>query len=281
MLLTGLGAVLAVTALCVGVGVYVSDSDTATATAGAHAASLPDGWRPWQTKLRYDVKGVPLDYDSPGCVAEGSALFCGGTGFTAARIDAASGRALWPTAPALRGRSRSAFATGWSTCTRNRTTGQAHGGSRRRYRAPAVATRHQPVRGGGPVRRRAADPVSRLRVVRGLRAFRQGTVAGALAGGVLHSVGAGRRPLRPVLEGQRARPGPGRADEARTRRPDRNGRRLPKKAEALGAVGGQPLFLAPQTAKDVYEAGYERPYNALLRVAAETGQVDGYRWHIR
>ncbi|CAM5722678.1 Outer membrane protein assembly factor BamB [Streptomyces alboniger] len=48
---------------------------------------------------------------------------------------------------------------------------------------------------------------------------------------------------------------------------------LPKKAEALGAVGGQPLFLAPQTAKDVYEAGYERPYNALLRVASDTGQV--------
>jgi outer membrane protein assembly factor BamB len=48
---------------------------------------------------------------------------------------------------------------------------------------------------------------------------------------------------------------------------------LPKKAEALGAVGGQPLFLAPQTAKDVYESGYERPYNALLRVASDTGQV--------
>jgi hypothetical protein len=48
---------------------------------------------------------------------------------------------------------------------------------------------------------------------------------------------------------------------------------LPRKAEALGAVGGQPVFLAPQTAKDVYEAGYERPYNALLRVVPETGQV--------
>lgn len=40
----------------------MSDSDTttatATATASAHAASLPDGWRPWQTKLRYDLKGV-------------------------------------------------------------------------------------------------------------------------------------------------------------------------------------------------------------------------------
>ncbi|WP_240528689.1 PQQ-binding-like beta-propeller repeat protein [Streptomyces humi] len=48
---------------------------------------------------------------------------------------------------------------------------------------------------------------------------------------------------------------------------------LPEKARALGAVGGQPLFLAPQTAKDVYESGYERPYNALLRVASGTGQV--------
>ncbi|CAK7287497.1 hypothetical protein SGPA1_50463 [Streptomyces misionensis JCM 4497] len=99
---------------------------------------------------------------------------------------------------------------------------QARGGPGRGHRAPALATRHQQVRGGGPLRRRAADPVSRLVVVRGLRARRSGTVAGARAGRVLHSVGAGRRPLRPVLEGHRARSGPRPADEARTRRPDRD-----------------------------------------------------------
>jgi len=98
MLLTGLGAALAVTGLSIGVGVFVSGRDTATAsdptaTATARTASLPDGWRPWRTALRYDVKGVPLDYDSTGCVAEGSALFCGGTGFTV-------GDAVQPLVPA-------------------------------------------------------------------------------------------------------------------------------------------------------------------------------------
>ncbi|MFD1273522.1 serine/threonine-protein kinase [Streptomyces kaempferi] len=68
-------------------------------------------------------EGCPSRLRQPWMRDGGSALFCGGTGFTAARIDAASGRTLWRAAPALRGRSRSAFATGWSTCTRNRTTG--------------------------------------------------------------------------------------------------------------------------------------------------------------
>ncbi|MEW1773319.1 PQQ-binding-like beta-propeller repeat protein [Streptomyces sp. NPDC086777] len=48
---------------------------------------------------------------------------------------------------------------------------------------------------------------------------------------------------------------------------------LPRNSEALGAVGGQPLFPAPQTAKDVYDSGNERPYNGLLRVDPETGRV--------
>ena len=72
--------------------------DRVTAPA-VHAASLPAGWRPWNTNLRYDVKGVALDYDSTGCVAEGTALFCGGTGFTVARVDAASGRFRWTPGP--------------------------------------------------------------------------------------------------------------------------------------------------------------------------------------
>lgn len=129
MLLTGLGAVLAVTGLCVGVGVFVSDSDATTtatasdATATARAASLPDGWRPWQTELRYDVKGVPLDYSSPGCVAEEA------PSSAAVRASRSPGSTRPPAAPcggpapALRERSRSAFATGWSMRTRIRTTG--------------------------------------------------------------------------------------------------------------------------------------------------------------
>lgn len=51
---------------------------------------------------------------------------------------------------------------------------------------------------------------------------------------------------------------------------------LPKKSLALGAAAGRPLFLEPQTAKTVYDAGYERPHSALLRVAPETGHKTGH-----
>lgn len=48
---------------------------------------------------------------------------------------------------------------------------------------------------------------------------------------------------------------------------------LAKKSLALGAVDGRPLFLAAQTTEEVYQAGYERPYNAFLRVDPDTGKV--------
>ncbi|CAM5722694.1 hypothetical protein SALBM311S_11656 [Streptomyces alboniger] len=176
-------------------------------TPRVHAARRPltAGWRPWRTKLRYDVKGVPLDYDNPGCVTEENALFCGGTGITAARIDAASGRILWRTRHPPSGGAADRRPQRAGLCVRGSgRQDQARGGSRRRHRAPALATRHQQVPGRGPVRRRTADHVPRLLVVRDLRAVRKGTVAGVLAGRGLHSVRAGRRPLRPVLGRHRA-----------------------------------------------------------------------------
>ena len=78
------------------VAAFVGRDDATNApTAQARAASLPDGWRPWRTALRQEVKGAPLDYQTLGCVTNGTALYCGGTGFTVARIDPASGRTLW------------------------------------------------------------------------------------------------------------------------------------------------------------------------------------------
>ncbi|MER5694354.1 serine/threonine-protein kinase [Streptomyces mirabilis] len=273
MLLTGLGAVLAVTALCVGVGVYVSDSDTATATAGAHAASLPDGWRPWQTKLRYDVKGVPLDYDSPGCVAEGSALFCGGTGFTAARIDAASGRALWRTGTRPQGAQPIGVRDGLvymyeepDDKTRRMVALDAGTGHRRWQRD--INPSEEAVLYDGGLLTLSPDYASFVAYgPSGKELWRAPSLeeycTPSALGGVPYALcSKGNEPGQAPVELMKL--GPGSLTETAT---------LPKKAEALGAVGGQPLFLAPQTAKDVYEAGYERPYNALLRVAAETGQV--------
>ncbi|MFF1739550.1 protein kinase domain-containing protein [Streptomyces mirabilis] len=277
MLLTGLGAVLAVTGLCIGVGVFASDSDTATATATAtattHAASLPDGWRPWQTKLRYDVKGVPLDYDSPGCVAEGSALFCGGTGFTAARIDAASGRTLWRTGTRPQGvqpigvRDGLVYMYEEPDDKTRRVVALDTGTGHRRWQRDINPSEEAVLYDGGLL---TMSPDYSSFVAYGpsgkelWRAPSQDEYCTPSAlGGVPYALcSEGNEPGQAPVELMKL--GPGSLTETAT---------LPKKTEALGAVGGQPLFLAPQTAKDVYEAGYERPYNALLRVTSETGRV--------
>ncbi|MFF4861872.1 serine/threonine-protein kinase [Streptomyces sp. NPDC002405] len=276
VLLTGLGAALAVTGLWIGVGVFVSAPDTTTAsaaTATSRAASLPDGWRPWQTKLRYDVKGVPLDYDSPGCVAEGSALFCGGTGFTAARIDAASGRTLWRTGTRPQGAQPIGVRDGLVYMYEEpddetrRVVALDAGTGHRRWQRDINRAEKAVLYDGGLL---TLSPDSSWFVAygpSGKELWRAPSLdeycTPSVLGGVPYALcsegtESGQAPVELM------RLGPGSLTETAT---------LPKKAEALGAVGGQPLFLAPQTAKDVYEAGYERPYNALLRVASETGQV--------
>ncbi|PJM95591.1 protein kinase domain-containing protein [Streptomyces sp. CB01373] len=277
MLLTGLGAALAVTGLCIGMGVFVSAPDTTTtasdATTTARAASLPDGWRPWRTKLRYDVTGVPLDYGSPGCVAEGSDLFCGGTGFTAARIDAASGRTLWRTGTRPQGAQPIGVRDGLVYMYEEpddetrRLVALDAGTGHRRWQRDINRAEKAVLYDGGLL---TLSPDSSWFVAygpSGKELWRAPSLdeycTPTALGGVPYALcsegtESGQAPVDLM------RLGPGSLTESAT---------LPKKAEALGAVGGRPLFLAPQTAKDVYEAGYERPYNALLRVAPETGQV--------
>lgn len=59
------------------------------------APTLPDGWLPWQTTLRTQTPlSGPSDSDS-GCLGSGKAFYCGGEGFTAARLDAATGKTAW------------------------------------------------------------------------------------------------------------------------------------------------------------------------------------------
>ncbi|MFL5995271.1 MAG: protein kinase domain-containing protein [Streptomyces sp.] len=269
MLLTGLGAALAVTGLGIGVAVFVSGPDTAT----ARAASLPDGWRPWRTALRSDVKGVPLDYDSPGCVAEGSALFCGGTGFTAARIDAASGRTLWRTGTRPQGAQPIGVHDGLvymyedpDDRTRRVVALDAATGHRRWQRD--INKSQDAVLYDGGLLTLSPDYSSFVAYgPSGKELWRAPSLnevctPSALGGAPYALCSAGTEPGQAPVELMKL--GPGSLTRTAT---------LPKKAEALGAVAGQPLFLAPQTAKDVYQAGYERPYNALLRVAPDTGQV--------
>ncbi|MCQ4208737.1 protein kinase domain-containing protein [Streptomyces longispororuber] len=63
------------------------------------ALDLPPGWRAWRTSLTRPVKTEPtatnVDTVDSGCVADGTSVYCAGTGFTVARIDAATGRVRW------------------------------------------------------------------------------------------------------------------------------------------------------------------------------------------
>ncbi|MFE0488467.1 protein kinase domain-containing protein [Streptomyces griseoaurantiacus] len=72
---------------------------TPLASASHRPAVLPTGFQPWRTGLSRRVAHEPTSHDvdavNAGCVSDGTALYCAGTGFTVARVDAASGRVGW------------------------------------------------------------------------------------------------------------------------------------------------------------------------------------------
>ena len=91
-------AVAGVAAYCL-VSRTAGGSGTPTASATHRAAVLPAGWQPWRTRLSRPVKTPSTSHDvdaaDAGCVADGTSLYCAGTGFTVARVDAATGRLDW------------------------------------------------------------------------------------------------------------------------------------------------------------------------------------------
>ncbi|NEA97722.1 PQQ-binding-like beta-propeller repeat protein [Streptomyces sp. SID13726] len=98
--LAALGAVVAVGAAAATTFLLEAGADRPAKTpATAAAPKLPAGWKPWQTSLTRGVKGDPLSIDvssvDAGCVTDGSALYCAGTGFTVARLNPASGAIAW------------------------------------------------------------------------------------------------------------------------------------------------------------------------------------------
>jgi serine/threonine protein kinase len=288
MLLTVVGAALAVTGLFVGVGVYVLGRHTTTAshtaptptptptasrtTATVRSASLPDGWRPWKTNLRYDVKGVGLDYNSTGCVAEGTALFCGGTGFTVARVDPASGRVLWrrgtrpQNARPIGVRDGLVYAYEVRDAETRRVVALDAGTGHQRWQHD-ISTTQEAVLYDGGLLTVSTDSTFVAYGSSGKELWEAPSLdeyctASALGGASYALCSAGTEPGQGSVDLEKLEPGS--LTEIAT---------LPTRAEALGVFGGQPVFLAPQTTKEVYEAGYERPYNAILRVDLETGQV--------
>ncbi|TLS44235.1 serine/threonine-protein kinase [Streptomyces montanus] len=72
------------------------------------AASLPPGWSAWHRRLPESSSGVvpgdlgPINVASSTgdrCLRSGSGLYCGGQGVALTRLDAATGRPVWPDPP--------------------------------------------------------------------------------------------------------------------------------------------------------------------------------------
>ncbi|GAB2978685.1 serine/threonine-protein kinase [Streptomyces pseudoechinosporeus] len=286
-----LGAALAVTAVSASVYHLVSSSDTtedrpAADTPSSSAPALPAGWQPWQTNLTRAVQDDPLtinvDSVDSGCVSGGSSLYCAGTGFTVARLDAASGRVGWR--------------FGNSSQAAERPLGVRDG---------IVYTVEQPdeVYAAQRVIALDADTGKRVwtrEVDAGYRAalFDDGVVTmsddalefvalDATTGKDLwrtpakSSAGTSCAPV--VLDGApygacadandptkgstgllRLDPTDGTANELDP---------LPSGAVPLGAVDGQPLFVLPKTAEYQSNDGRDESYTALLRVNPTTGTV--------
>ncbi|MBP8538891.1 PQQ-binding-like beta-propeller repeat protein, partial [Streptomyces sp. MK37H] len=282
------GVALAVTGLTVAAAVFApgmkDSSGDASATAdAAHSqqpASLPKGWRPWRTELRVGTEGPPLVYDEPGCAPEdGRTLYCGGKGFTVARVDAATGHVQWR----------------WGTRPQlARPIGVRDG---------IVYTYRESEEGGRFVV--ALDVVTRKqrweRSISGsasVRMFRGGvlTLSPDARELVAYGPSGARLWQSPAPEGKFCEPtslsgapyalcAPSGSDGLAAEGPydllrldpsdgtQQHLTTLPRKALTLGAVQGKPLFLIPQTAKEVYDSGYERPYNAMVRVDPRTGET--------
>ncbi|MFG2786327.1 PQQ-binding-like beta-propeller repeat protein [Streptomyces sp. NPDC048419] len=100
--LVALGSALAVTAvgltaahIVAGGGTDGGPAATGSSASAPAPVSLPAGWQPWRASLLTGKKGDPLDYGESGCAAGSTAVYCGGTGFTVTKLDAASGRVRW------------------------------------------------------------------------------------------------------------------------------------------------------------------------------------------
>lgn len=81
------GAAVAVAAITVGALFGFGGAGATDDGRSARPATSPEGWKPWQT----DASGA----GERGCLVDGSALYCSGTRFDAAKFDANTGERLW------------------------------------------------------------------------------------------------------------------------------------------------------------------------------------------
>jgi serine/threonine protein kinase len=283
LLLAGLGAALTVAALSAGLLGYFGDEDSARQTetpAGYRSVSLPQNWRPWRTPLRHDdgfpSEYVRVNYHKPGCLSDGTDLYCAGTGFVVAKVDAATGKMGWrygtlpQTARPIGLRDGLVYVYAEPNNTERRLVAVDTRTGKQRWIRPISASEAPYLFNGGiltltPDRRQfIAYSTSGEELWQSSVPDAVSCVPSAL-GALYAACWEGddfldKSPYRLV----RLDPDDGTRRELAA---------LPKKSLALGTVDGQPLFLGAQTTEEVYQAGYERPYDRFLRVDPDTGKV--------
>lgn len=277
LVLTCLGAALAVAGLILTTALLLPRfGSLASSQAGdSRPVTLPDGWRPWRTALGQQDLRFASGHDNSGCLSDDTALYCGGEGFTVAKLDAATGRVLWQagTAP-----------TNW------RPIG-VRDGLVYTYEEPSELVRRVVALDADTKERKWEQHIS-LSIPASL--YGDGLLTLSPQDTELVAYGPNGEVLwqsptpdgllcdplvaadRPFALCRPYEPGDGPYTLLRLDPDDGSARELaslPRKTVVLGAVDGRPLFLAPQSAEDVYESGYERPYNALLRVDPDSGKI--------
>ncbi|MGW3418810.1 protein kinase domain-containing protein [Streptomyces phaeochromogenes] len=291
-----LAAVLAVTAAAVPVYHLVSSPDTTegglgdrASGAGASASpALPAGWQPWRTDLTRAVKNespvTNVDSVDSGCVSGGTSVYCAGTGFTVARIDAASGRVKWRFGSNSQAAARPLGVRDGivythvqpnedSVYSTQELVGVDTDSGKRVWTRTIDAGHPAAVFDGGILAMSgegeefvALDPKTGEDLWRTPAKSSAGTAcAPTVLGGAPYGICVNEDdPFKGDAGFLRLAPADGTARELAE---------LPLLAEPLGAVGGQPLFALRQSEESQSDNGRDEPYSALLQVNPNNGDV--------
>lgn len=285
-----LGAVLAVGTAAAAVfhlqtGVDTTTDDPAGDPTASPTAELPADWRPWRTKLTRTVRDDPLsinvDSVDAGCVSDGTALYCAGTGFTVARLDPASGRVAWRFGTTAQASERPLGVRDGIVYAHvqpddvyeDQQVVALDADTGKRVWARAVDASH-PVAlfdGGVLTVEDATKEFVALDPATGKDLWR--TPAKSSAGSLCSPVVFGDAPYGICADANDPTTGP--AGLLRLDPADGSSRELdslPTSATSLGAVDGQPLFVLPKnTTGYVTGDGGDERYTTLIRVNPQTG----------